>query len=92
MIAESALLCPYLRISSHASSTSLGSRSVRYRRQSATTDLTEIPQMRLNVRNVQSRRNIGIVARWWLEIDGGHHFLVVVVLIDVIDGHGDVVA
>ncbi len=67
-------------------------RRARRRRQSATADLTEIPQMRLDVRNVQSRRDIRVVARRGLDIDSGHQFLVVVVLVDVVDGHRDVVA
>ena len=69
-----------------------GCRIRRGRRQCATTDLSEIPQMRCNVWNVQGCSNVRIVPRWWLKIRGGHHFLVVVVLIDIIGSHRNIVA
>ena len=70
----------------------VGCRIRRRRRQSATTDLSEIPQMRSNIWNVQGCSNVRIVPRWRLNIRGGHHFLVVVVLIDIIGSHRNVVA
>ena len=85
-------ICPIVTAQSD-SLTSAGSRRSRRRRgQSAATDLTEIPQMRSNIRNVQSRRYIRIVAGWWLNKGGRHDFLVPVVHINIIDGHRNVVA
>ena len=47
--------------------------------------------MRSDVWNVQGCSDICIVARRWLDIGGGHHFLVVVVLVDIVGSYGNVV-
>ena len=47
--------------------------------------------MRSDVWNVQGCSDICIVARQWLDIGGGHHFLVVIVLIDIVCSYGNVV-
>lgn len=48
--------------------------------------------MRGDVWNIRVGGGIRIVARWWLNIAGGHHFFVGIVLVDVIGGHRNVVA
>ena len=48
--------------------------------------------MRSDVRDIRIGSDVRIVARWWVNIAGGHHFFVGVVFIDIIDGHGNVVA
>ena len=48
--------------------------------------------MRSDVWDIRFGCNVRIVARWWVNVAGGHHFLVGVVLIDVVDGHWNVVA
>ena len=48
--------------------------------------------MRSNVWNIQSRSDISIETGRWLNIGSGHDFLVIIVFIDVIDSHGNVVA
>ena len=49
--------------------------------------------MRLNVRDIQRCRNIRIVAGRRLDSGrGGHRLLVVIILVDIVDGDWDVVA
>ncbi len=45
-----------------------------------------------NIGKVQSRSNIRIKAGWWLNVGGGHDFLVPDFLVDIVDSHRDVVA
>ena len=48
--------------------------------------------MRGDVWNIRAGGDVGIVARWWLNIAGGHHFFVGIVLVDIVGGHRNVVA
>ena len=70
---------------------SVGRRRSRRLSQGTTIDLAEIPQMRSDIWNVYGGGVICIEARLWVQIAGSHHLLVVVVLVNVIDSHWDVV-
>ena len=48
--------------------------------------------MRGDVWNISLGGNVRIVAGWRIDVAGGHDFFVGVVLVDIIDSHGDVVA
>ena len=47
--------------------------------------------MRSDVWNFQGCSDICIVTKRWLDIGGGHHFLIVVILIDFVCSYGNVV-
>ena len=48
--------------------------------------------MRGDVWDIRGGGHVRIVTRWRVDVAGGHHFFVGVVLVDIIDSHGDVVA
>ena len=48
--------------------------------------------MRGDVWDIRGSTDVRVVARWWLNVAGGHDFFVGVVLVDIVGGHRNVVA
>lgn len=91
---QSALSAHYLSNSSRPCppKSAGGCRNVRQVCQCAPTDLGEISRMRSDVWNVQGCSDICIVARRWLDIGSGHHFLVVIVRVDIVGSYRNVIS